>query len=92
MVAKVADRLTRPLSNRESGVLAHTTYKAPKTRFNGRISPHRRFSFGQLSLDEVKEVKNRYATARSTMSSSRSARARCGAGCWTTTICRPTRS
>jgi len=31
---------------------------APKTRFNGRITPHRRFAFGQLSLDEVKAVKN----------------------------------
>ena len=60
VVAKVADRLTRPLSSRESGVLAHTTYKAPKTRFNGRISPHRRFAFGELSLEEVKEVKNKH--------------------------------
>jgi diacylglycerol O-acyltransferase len=60
LVARVADRLTRPLSNRETGVLAHTTYKAPKTRFNGRISAHRRFAFGQLELDEVKEVKNKH--------------------------------
>ena len=34
------------------------TYKPPRTSFNGRVSPHRRFVFGQLSLDEVKEVKN----------------------------------
>src|SRR4051794_14537925 len=34
------------------------TLQAPKTKFNGRISPHRRFAFGQLSLDEVKQVKN----------------------------------
>jgi diacylglycerol O-acyltransferase len=60
LVARVADRLTRPLSNRETGILAHTTYKAPKTRFNGRISAHRRFAFGQLDLDEVKEVKNKH--------------------------------
>jgi diacylglycerol O-acyltransferase / wax synthase len=59
LVAKLTDRLTRPISSRETGVLAHTTYKAPKTKFNGRISPHRRFAFGQLSLDEVKEVKNK---------------------------------
>jgi WS/DGAT/MGAT family acyltransferase len=31
---------------------------APRTSFNGRLSPHRRFAFGQLSLDEVKAVKN----------------------------------
>src|SRR5436309_4797232 len=30
------------------------TLQAPKTSFNGRISPHRRFAFGRLSLDEVK--------------------------------------
>jgi WS/DGAT/MGAT family acyltransferase len=30
---------------------------APRTSFNGRISPHRRFAFGQLSLDRVKAVK-----------------------------------
>jgi diacylglycerol O-acyltransferase / wax synthase len=33
------------------------TLQAPKTKFNQRISPHRRFAFGQLSLDEVKAVK-----------------------------------
>jgi diacylglycerol O-acyltransferase len=60
LVAKVADRITRPLGNRETGVLAHTNYKAPKTKFNGRISPHRRYAFGQIPLDEVKEVKNKY--------------------------------
>jgi diacylglycerol O-acyltransferase len=32
--------------------------RAPKTSFNGRVSPHRRFAFGQLTLDEVKAVKN----------------------------------
>jgi len=31
---------------------------APKTTFSGRISAHRRFTFGQLSLDDVKAVKN----------------------------------
>ena len=30
----------------------------PRTKFNGRVSAHRRFAFGQMSLDEVKEVKN----------------------------------
>jgi diacylglycerol O-acyltransferase len=31
---------------------------APRTSFNGRVSPHRRFAFGQLSLEQVKAVKN----------------------------------
>jgi diacylglycerol O-acyltransferase len=37
-----------------------THLSAPKTSFNGRISAHRRFAFGQLSLDAVKAVKNDY--------------------------------
>ncbi|MGI8624556.1 MAG: WS/DGAT/MGAT family O-acyltransferase [Solirubrobacteraceae bacterium] len=32
--------------------------RAPKTRFNGKVSPHRRFSFGSLSLDDVKALKD----------------------------------
>jgi WS/DGAT/MGAT family acyltransferase len=35
---------------------------APRTSFSGRISPHRRFAFGQLSLDEVKDVKNAHGS------------------------------
>ncbi|HUR84498.1 MAG TPA: wax ester/triacylglycerol synthase family O-acyltransferase [Solirubrobacteraceae bacterium] len=33
---------------------------APKTSFSGRVSAHRRFTFGQLSLDDVKTVKTAY--------------------------------
>jgi WS/DGAT/MGAT family acyltransferase len=33
---------------------------APKTVFNGRVSPHRRFVFGQLPLSEFKAAKNNY--------------------------------
>ena len=32
--------------------------EAPKTIFNGRLSPHRRFAFGRLSLEDVKTIKN----------------------------------
>jgi WS/DGAT/MGAT family acyltransferase len=34
--------------------------RAPRVPFSGRISAHRRFAFGQLSLDEVKAVKNQF--------------------------------
>jgi WS/DGAT/MGAT family acyltransferase len=43
------------------GGTAHTArpaVRAPKTSFNGRISPHRRFAFGKIDLDRVKAVKN----------------------------------
>jgi WS/DGAT/MGAT family acyltransferase len=56
-VGKIAGALTRMagLSDRlpDRGNLV-----APKTKFAGRLSPHRRFAFGQLPLDEVKAMKN----------------------------------
>jgi WS/DGAT/MGAT family acyltransferase len=33
---------------------------APKTKFNGPISAHRRFAFGKLPLADIKAVKNAY--------------------------------
>jgi WS/DGAT/MGAT family acyltransferase len=42
----------------DSGILEVTSARAPRTPFNGRISAHRRFSFGQVSLDRVKAIKN----------------------------------
>jgi WS/DGAT/MGAT family acyltransferase len=35
---------------------------APRTSFNGRLTPHRRFCFGQLGLDEVKTIKRKFGT------------------------------
>lgn len=43
---------------RQDGPVERTSLVAPKTSFSGRISAHRRFTFGQLSLDDVKLVKN----------------------------------
>src|SRR5688500_3718032 len=40
------------------GVGPRSSLRAPKTSFNGRVSPHRRFAFGKLRLDDVKEAKN----------------------------------
>ncbi|HEU4976606.1 MAG TPA: wax ester/triacylglycerol synthase family O-acyltransferase [Baekduia sp.] len=42
----------------DGGVLEVTSARAPRTPFNGRISPHRSFSFGSLPLDTVKDIKN----------------------------------
>ena len=50
----------RVLKRRDPAVLEATTARAPRTPFNGPISSHRRFAFGQLSLDTVKELKNEY--------------------------------
>jgi len=35
------------------------TARAPRTRFNHRLSPHRRFAFGSLALEDVKALKNK---------------------------------
>ena len=43
---------------RDPNILEATTARPPRTSFNGPISGHRRFSFGQLSLDTVKAIKN----------------------------------
>jgi WS/DGAT/MGAT family acyltransferase len=34
------------------------SFVAPKTKFSGRLSPHRRFVFGQMSLADFKAAKN----------------------------------
>jgi diacylglycerol O-acyltransferase len=52
-VSRLTGRLTG--SNR-----SRSSLRAPKTRFSGRVSAHRRFAFGQLDLEEVKAVKNIY--------------------------------
>ena len=47
---------------RHDGPVQRTQLVAPKTTFSGRISPHRRVALGQLSLDDVKTVKNAYGS------------------------------
>lgn len=42
----------------DDAILEITSARAPRTPFNGRISAHRRFAFGSLSLDTVKAIKN----------------------------------
>jgi WS/DGAT/MGAT family acyltransferase len=41
-----------------AAMLEVTSARAPRTPFNGRISSHRGFAFGSLSLDKVKAIKN----------------------------------
>jgi diacylglycerol O-acyltransferase len=43
---------------RDGGILEVTSARAPRTPFNGRVSPHRSFSFGSLPLETVKDIKN----------------------------------
>jgi WS/DGAT/MGAT family acyltransferase len=59
-VGRVSAAFARALRGRERRVIERTNLTPPRTSFNRAVSPHRRFAFGQLSLDEVKAVKNHY--------------------------------
>ncbi len=41
-------------------VVGQVDLTPPRTSFNGRVSPHRRYAFGQLPLNDVKELKHHY--------------------------------
>jgi WS/DGAT/MGAT family acyltransferase len=58
-VSRVSERIQRAVTG-DGDTAGPNALRAPKTSFNGRISAHRRFAFGQLSLDEVKAVKNEH--------------------------------
>ena len=59
-VGRTTARVARALPGEKSSVLERPTLKPPRTSFNGRVSGHRRFAFGQLSLQKVKAVKNQH--------------------------------
>ncbi|HEX6246980.1 MAG TPA: wax ester/triacylglycerol synthase family O-acyltransferase [Nocardioidaceae bacterium] len=40
--------------------VSHRKLQAPRTPFNGSITPHRRLAFGSVALDDVKRVKNQF--------------------------------
>jgi WS/DGAT/MGAT family acyltransferase len=56
-VARISESLKKAVT-RDHGSIGHTDLKAPKTSFNGRISPHRRFVYGDIPLADVKKVKD----------------------------------
>ena len=56
-------RVRRTLGSDESaGVLEVTKARPPRTPFNGPVSAHRRFAFGSLSLDAVRQVRREFGT------------------------------
>src|SRR5204862_1991138 len=57
-VGGIANRLQRTITR--TPALPRPKFDAPRTSFNGRVSPHRRFAFGEMGLEEVKDVKNVY--------------------------------
>jgi diacylglycerol O-acyltransferase len=57
-VGRTSRRVQRAVLRKDDVPETPQGLSAPKTKFNGRLSPHRRFAFGSLSLDEVKAIKN----------------------------------
>jgi WS/DGAT/MGAT family acyltransferase len=57
-LGRISARVARGVRGRPSRMLERTNLVPPRTSFNGRVSAHRRFAFGQLPLATVKEIKN----------------------------------
>jgi len=57
LVTRVAGEVQRVFGG-EAPQLGREKLTPPHTTFNGRVSPHRRIVIGQLSLEQVREVKN----------------------------------
>ncbi len=60
LIGRGAARAAWLIGRRDPRLLGRPRLKRPRTSFNGHVSAHRRFAFGQLPLDQVKEVKNRH--------------------------------
>jgi diacylglycerol O-acyltransferase len=62
-LSRVYSRVRRVLGAQEDpGILEITTARPPRTPFNGPVSAHRRFAFGSLSLDAVRQVRREFGT------------------------------
>jgi diacylglycerol O-acyltransferase len=58
-LGRAISRVRRVVSgSRDGEVLERSSSPPPRTRFNTRITPHRRYSFGQLSLPRIKAIKD----------------------------------
>jgi diacylglycerol O-acyltransferase / wax synthase len=58
LVSEAAGLVSRALGG--GSHVGHRDLHAPRTPFNGQITPHRRFAFGSVPLDDVKQVKNHF--------------------------------
>jgi WS/DGAT/MGAT family acyltransferase len=62
-LSHVYSRVRRTFGSDEStSILEVTKARAPMTPFNGPVSAHRRFAFGSLSLDAVRQVRREFGT------------------------------
>ena len=59
-LSRASARIARLGSGGDGKLLERQHLTAPRTSLNGPISPHRRFSFGSVSLADVKAVKDAF--------------------------------
>ncbi len=59
LAGRMAATAQRAIGRRQR-IVGHRNLVPPRTSFNGRISAHRRFVFGQLSLAQVKAIKTQH--------------------------------
>ena len=55
-----ASLINQLLGRKPDPMLSEASTPTPRTSFNDRISPHRRFAFGSVPLDAVKEIKTTF--------------------------------
>lgn len=59
-ISRYASRARNVIGGGADGeIVERPRHRAPHTPFSGRISAHRRFSFGSMPLETVKDVKNK---------------------------------
>lgn len=58
LISSTAGMVSRAMGG--GGHVGHRALHAPRTPLNGQITPHRRFSYGSVPLDDVKRVKNHF--------------------------------
>jgi diacylglycerol O-acyltransferase len=47
-------------SSRDGGILGSPDVKAPRLSFNAKVTPHRRFAFASVDLEQVKRIKRAF--------------------------------
>jgi hypothetical protein len=59
----VSPLLNRGRDHRDGDVIATRVGRPPRTPFNRPITPHRRYAFRSVNLEEVKQVKNAHGVS-----------------------------
>jgi diacylglycerol O-acyltransferase len=59
-ISRTVSRVRNAVEPGDNAVIERPAIRAPRVPFSRRISPHRRFAFGDVSLSDVKQIKNHF--------------------------------